>query len=388
MTAPSVKMVRGNCLEKLRELGEQSVHTVVTSPPYWGLRDYGIQSTLWGGDTFCCHEWGQVGEKIRGGPSGDTPTLQGRDQSGRDQVRKIATGCFCAKCGGWFGVHGLEPTPDLYLKHAVMVAREVWRVLRDDGTMWLNIGDTYTGGKAKTVNSNGYEDPGWTNEQKRALAPGLKPKDLCGIPWRVALALQADGWYLRADIIWHKPNPMPESAKDRPTKAHEYIFLLTKSERYYYDGDAIKEPATGGAHSRGHGVNPKAKFPNGWDTTVGDGGHGAIHKNGRAKGTKQNESFSAAVTGLVDSRNKRSVWTVPTAPYPEAHFATFPPDLIKPCILAGCPVGGTVLDHFGGSGTTGQVALELGRSAILIDLNPSYSDLQNDRTNVTPGLAL
>jgi len=205
---------------------------------------------------------------------------------------------------------------------------------------------------------------------------GWKPKDLMGMPWRLAFALQDDGWWLRQEIIWHKPNPMPESVTDRCCKAHEYVFLLTKSARYYYDAEA--------ANARGNGVNAKAKAPEGWD--MQDGGHGTDMKERQRSRVKQNESFSAAVSGLVDQRNKRSVWTVPTYACKDAHFATYTPDLIKPCILAGSPPDGRVLDPFGGSGTTGMVALELGRSAVLVELNPEYAAIARQRVAVTPGM--
>jgi DNA modification methylase len=343
MKTPTVQILQGDCLDRLCTLPDQSVNCCVTSPPYWGLRDYGVA--------------GQI---------------------------------------------GLEKTPAEYVAKMVEVFREVRRVLRDDGTLWLNLGDSYCsqgglhdgrednqpGVGAKRVWRNGsgradgvVDERGQRNRNGVAVG-GLAPKNLIGIPWRVAFALQADGWYLRSDIIWHKPNPMPESVTDRPTKAHEYIFLLSKNERYYYDSDAIKEPVTGNAHARGTGVNPKAKTP-GKNSRIHqdrDPNHSPLRK------TKQNESFSAAVRGLVESRNKRSVWTVATAPYREAHFATYPPDLIKPCIFAGCPTGGVTLDPFCGSGTTGQVALELGRNAILIELNPEYAKLIEQRTNVTPAM--
>ena len=198
------------------------------------------------------------------------------------------------------------------------------------------------------------------------------------MPWRVAFALQSVGWYLRSEIIWHKPNPMPESVADRPTKAHEQIFLLSKSERYFYDAAAIAEPVTGGSHSRGSGVNPKAmKWPNGWSAE--DGRHDAVG-NGRYR-PRQNESFSGAVNGLVDSRNKRSVWTVPTEPFPEAHFATFPRALILPCVLAGCPEGGMVCDPFMGAGTTALVAKRNARNFIGIELNPEYIEIARNLRN-------
>lgn len=245
---------------------------------------------------------------------------------------------------------------------------------------------------------------------KNKQSQTLKPKDLIGFPWMVAFALRNDGWFLRQDIIWHKTNPMPESVRDRCTKSHEYIFLLSKSRKYFYDYEAIREPVTGGAHMRkasdtgvgfGHGIDkkkrcrPRVKTPQGWDTSVGEGGHGAIHKSGRKQGVgpksapagsgiKANESFQSAIVDLVDSRNKRSVWTMATQPYSGAHFATFPEKLIEPCILAGCPEGGTVLDPFGGSGTTGRVATMHRRNAILIELNPEYIKLQKKRTKGVP----
>ncbi|MBE2181417.1 MAG: site-specific DNA-methyltransferase [Chthoniobacterales bacterium] len=298
---------------------------------------------------------------------------------------------------------GLEETPEEFITRLVDVFREVRRVLKKDGTCWINMGDSYAGGGnggGGSYAKDGIRAPKPGTDKNvparhgnRGVAGPIKPKDLIGQPWMLAFALRADGWYLRQDIIWAKPNPMPESVTDRCTKAHEYLFLLSKSEHYYYDAEAIKEPVTGNAHARGNGVNPKAyKTPDGWDTSKGAGGHGSIHRSGREKGRvrpKQNPSFSAVVAGLVDTRNKRSVWTVATKPYKEAHFATFPPDLIKPCVLAGSRPGDVILDPFAGSGTTGAVALELGRSATLIELNPDYVRLIAKRCgSVTPGLPL
>lgn len=292
-------ILEGDCLALLRTLPAGSAHTCVTSPPYWGLRDYGVA--------------GQI---------------------------------------------GLEKSPEDYVARLVEVFREVRRVLRPDGTLWVNLGDSYaTSGKGgnppesphqKQSTNGGSLIPG------RKAPPGLKPKDLVGIPWRVAFALQSDGWYLRSDIIWAKANPMPESVTDRPTKAHEYIFLLSRSEKYYYDADAIAEPASENTHSRGNGIGIK---------------NAGIEPG---NGIKNNLDFSNAIVGYVPSRNKRSVWTVASHPYPDAHFATFPPALIEPCILAGCPEDGAVLDPFAGAGTTGLVALRLGRRFLGIELNPEY----------------
>ena len=240
------------------------------------------------------------------------------------------------------------------------VFREVRRVLRDDGTVWLNLGDSYSsGGRTTTTNQSlrGDKDYGVTRPKP---SKGIKPKDLIGIPWRVALALQQDGWYLRQDIIWHKPNPMPESVKDRCTKAHEYIFLLSKNVKYYFDNEAIKEPVK-----------------KDWGT------------RDRTKGKYHNEGTGlqphSGLTKSYDKKNKRSVWTVTTKPFKGAHFATFPMDLIEPCVLAGCPEGGTVLDPFGGSGTTGIVAVNHNRNAVLCELNQEYIDLAKERIEKQAG---
>lgn len=249
---------------------------------------------------------------------------------------------------------GLEETPEEYVEKLVSVFREVKRVLKDDGTLWLNLGDSYCnpskpGGGDPTIKTRNIGK----SEYRSNMPAGLKPKDLIGIPWTVAFALRADGWYLRQDIIWNKPNPMPESVTDRCTKAHEYIFLMSKSKKYYFDNEAIKE----------NGVEPQR-----------------IREklNGESSVDTKLRGFNGCC-GTTGIRNKRSVWTVSTQPYKEAHFATFPPDLIKPCILAGCPEGGIVLDPFGGSGTTGEVAKSNGRDFILIELNPDYIPLIEKR---------
>ena len=313
------RIIPGDCIEGLRTLPHASVHCCVTSPPYWGLRDYG-------------HD-GQI---------------------------------------------GLEATPDAYVARMVEVFREVRRVLRDDGTLWLNLGDSYCGGGGYApdapCNQRRAEGESWGamnafsvregEARKKArpgyTPPGLKAKDLVGIPWRVAFALQADGWWLRQDIIWAKPNPMPESVRDRCTKAHEYVFLLTKSERYFYDAEAVKE-----AFADERQGNP-GNYKNGYSG-------GAGRNDGDTKGRAWNED------GKATGRNRRSVWTVTTKPYSGAHFAVMPPDLVEPCIKAGCPEGGTVLDPFAGSGTTLAVAAELGRNAIGCEINPDYITLAEQR---------
>ena len=371
----TIKILHGNCINKLKTIADKTFHTCVTSPPYWGLRDYGEDDQL-----------------------------------------------------------GLEETPQEYVANMVQVFRKVRRVLRDDGTLWLNLGDSYhrigsdqptQRGKLNTKNIN--ERYGWDKSHKSKNI-NLKPKDLVGIPWRVAFALQEDGWYLRQDIIWNKPNPMPESVKDRCTKSHEYIFLFSKSKNYYFDNESIKIKA----------INPNILYK--------------AHKSGKnISEQKFNETKVGRNSILIGEKvQKRSVWTVTTKPYKEAHFATYPPDLIEPCILAGCPdkvckscgtpyekiydskkikrneldpkdsryrpnnyegaykdingkgdagynitdfvgykqqcncttketEGGHVLDPFGGSGTTALVADRLGRNATLIELNKSYVDIINNR---------
>lgn len=389
-TAPTLQLIQGHALTRLRELPAESVHCIVTSPPYYGLRDYGTDSLNWPPCTYT--------------PLPGLPPLRIKRQT-------------CSL--------GLESDPFAFIAHLLLIFEECHRVLRKDGTLWLNMGDSQVGApggmQGKTGQRANRSFTASINLKKGGTQ--LKPKDLMGQPWRLAFALQAAGWYLRQEIIWHKPNPMPESAKDRCTKAHEQLFLLSKSRRYYFDNAAIREDVAGTANPRApelqdppelfpldpdtaaspRGVNPKA-VP-GW--AYGDTPHDAIAHNqgerraysgtgvgfGYAEGqpkprTKQNPSFSAAVVDLVADRNKRSVWTIPTQPFPGSHFATFPEDLVKPCILAGSPLGGTVLDPFLGSGTTAQVALELGRHAIGIELNPAYLHLARQRTHTTPGLPL
>lgn len=382
-------ILHGDCREILKTLPAESAHCVVTSPPYFGLRDYGVD--------------GQI---------------------------------------------GLEQTPQAFVVEMVAVFREVRRVLRNDGTLWLNMGDSYASGgrggnpteetstlqgshksqKASMV-KRGKAHSGFPKNRTLAnnaismggyVGPGVKPKDLMGMPWRVAFALQADGWYLRQDIIWSKPNPMPESVTDRCTKAHEYVFLLSKSPRYYFDQSAIKEPCSqdemangfrGGSYTNNSTFNNAQggkrknrgnyKMPDGWATHAG--AHGNFHKDGREKGKRSGnkarkpgnargcpEGAGQNVCGSVPwegtRRNKRSVWEIASEPFKEAHFATFPPALIEPCILAGCPKDGTVLDPFFGAGTTGLVADRLQRACIGIELNSEYIDIAQRRIRGDAGM--
>lgn len=363
----------GDALTVLRTLPEASAHCCITSPPYWGLRDYGTAEWK-GGRPDCDHLM------IRG-TQGKTGQRADRTHTQRQPYKTVCKRCGAKRVDQQIG---LEKTPGEYVARLVEIFREVRRVLRDDATVWINLGDCYNnspGQRKQGVERN--DVAGWkqsTNEGCLTIGSrhvsALKPKNLIGMPWRVAFALQEDGWILRSEIIWHKPNPMPESVQDRPTRAHEQIFLLSKNATYFYDFDAVLEPVAGSSHARGSGVNPKAaKWPAGWSAE--EGRHDGI-PTGKYR-PKQNASFSGSVNGLVENRNKRSVWTVPTFPFPEAHFATFPPALILPCVLAGCPAGGTVLDPFSGAGTTGLVAKENGREYIGIELKPEYVAIAEKR---------
>ena len=327
-----LSVYQGDCRAVMAELEPESAHCVVTSPPYWGLRDYGIDGQL-----------------------------------------------------------GLESTPEAYVASMVAVFREVRRVLRDDGTVWLNLGDSYYGSGKGPTQATGYHSKmsgsgNWPTRGIYTQADGYKGKDLVGIPWMVAFALRADGWYLRSDIIWSKPNPMPESVTDRPTKSHEYLFLLSKKERYYYDHVAVREAAVGqNAHdSTGTGYAAPGQTPqSGNRRTDKQRGHSRRHAGFNDRWDAMSKEEQGAL-----GRNLRSVWTIATRPYPGAHFATFPEKLVEPCVKAGSPVGGVVLDPFGGSGTTGKVAQALGRRAVLIDLNGDYLVQAMDRNQAVPlGLA-
>lgn len=301
----TVRILVGDALEHLRRLPSDSVHCVVTSPPYWGLRDYGVDGQM-----------------------------------------------------------GLEPTLGQHLDAMVSLFREVRRVLRADGTCWVNYGDCYAtspnGRSAAATKAAGTDNRTFRDKPFSTIDPsiGLKPKDLCMIPNRLAIALQEDGWWVRSEIIWAKPNPMPETVRDRPAQAHEKVFLLTRSARYWYDVEAVKEPVTGGAHPR--------------------------RKDGQRPADAGADPFDHRPGSWVDryqpdTRHLRNVWTIPIYGFPEAHFATFPPDLAEICIKAGCPSDGIVLDPFGGAGTTGLVADRLGRDAILIELNPKYAAMARER---------
>lgn len=325
------KIIQGDALTVLRTLPDELVNCCVTSPPYWGLRDYGVPGQL-----------------------------------------------------------GLEKTPEEYTAKMVEIFEEVRRVLRKDGSLWLNLGDSYWGGKGMngstkartTADDRGFVQSGGTPQGPWRPQDGrhevLKPKDLIGIPWRIAFALQAAGWWLRSDIIWAKPNPMPESVTDRPTKAHEYLFLMSKAERYYYDAEAVKEANESGPSDMKKMAEQKQRI----------GGKTLSACDPKYAANRSTNIGNKRGVGNGNGRNARSVWTVTTIPFPEAHFATFPPALIEPCIKAGCPDGGIVLDPFMGSGTTAVVARKLDRNFIGIELNPKYIEIAERRIEREVGLLL
>jgi DNA modification methylase len=536
-------VVHGNSLEKLREMASESVQMWATSPPYWGLRDYGVEPSIWGGDPNCEHQWGRSvrlpaqtgGDQSSGLASYNNGLSQERIEAKiQAQSRNAAVSSFCTKCDAWRGALGLEPDPELYVRNMVLIFTEARRVLRKDGTLWLNLGDSYASGgngSSNTGTCKQFSSRGFAG--LRSLGPktaphGLKPKDLVGIPWMVAFALRASGWYLRARIPWIKRNCMPESTDDRPSTAIEDVFLLSKSEEYFYDAEAVAMPASPATNAR---------LSQNVEMQIGSArANGGMKRNGnmRAGGTKvaaagsgirNNDSFNQAVCMMVSTRNRRnSDWfmeswqgllsgddgeplalIVNTAPYKDAHFATFPTRLVEPMILAGTSARGAcsgcgapwdrivergaadlehqracggnsdgeyhgestkdygpalaqnasetkarilrgmterktvgwrptckcagyrvlattrrrmhgwsefrrkwhreqwqrrvdakfprtrpcvVGDMFGGSGTSGRAALELGRSAVLIEMNGKYIPMINKRCDVTPALAL
>ena len=341
-----------DCMEGLKNLPDESMDCCVTSPPYWGLRDYGTADWV-GGEPDCTHrrETKKSDKTITGHKNFDDMMGVG------DAIYKSV----CPLCGAVRVDRqiGLEETPEQYVEKLVMIFREVKRVLKKEGTLWLNLGDSYNanyrGGGVENCSDFQKANKGTLDfmATKKKELKNIKPKDLVGIPWMVAFALRADGWYLRQDIIWHKPNPMPESVTDRCTKSHEYIFLLSKSPKYYFDNEAIKEDAVTEV-----------------DTEIRFGGN----KYGDNKSSKF-QTYSGNVYNPTGKRNKRDVWAVNLKPFKESHFATFPEELITPCILAGCPKEGVVLDPFMGAGTTALVALRNRRNYIGFELNPEYCEL-------------
>ena len=392
-----------NCNALALPLADESVQCVVTSPPYYGLRKYaGEQELVWG-NGHCEHVWGEAVS---------CPTLVG--QQGMTETdkwpavvkdSKPTPSTFCNLCGCWRGAYGLEPTVAMYVQHTVEILAEIKRVLRKDGVCFWNVGDSYAGGKGQSGSrgadyqeirhdnaeslNRGYQTLGGSKQTKptddRAALKemGIKPKDLCLIPQRVAIAAQDAGWWVRSIIIWSKPNPMPESVTDRPTESHEYILMLTKSARYYWNQDAVREKSTwiedrpSGMERNGKQYRDKVA---GKYSDLDNYGGGGTSFQGHSGYFKSNGEPVCD----IGTRNLRSVWEITTQPYPEAHFATFPEELPKKCIMAASKEGDTILDPFGGSGTTGKVAKELNRKAVLTDLSAEYCKLAVKRVSSVP----
>ena len=387
----SWRIEHADALTLLRELPDGWAQTCVTSPPYWGLRDYGLPPATWGGEPRCRHAWGEAQRGRRADLLPATRTRShGRLGTDTRQGRAgLQGGRFCQRCDAWQGCLGLEPTPELYLEHLLTVLSEVHRVLREDGTLWLNLGDSYTSG-GRTSRAADRKIPSRAMGERPATPAALKAKDLIGIPWRVAFALQEQGWWLRSDVVWVQPNPMPENVRDRPTRAHEYLFLLTKQPRYFYDAHAIREPDTGRCSGNGYARRGRLTYRD----RRGERGQHEQWRGGRG-------------------RQRRSWWTVTARGYPGAQ-AVFPEKLAEPCILAGsapkaCGICGSpwqrqspsststegewrpscghsngigrclVLDPFCGSGTTGAVAHRLGRDFLGIELGRQTASLARRR---------
>lgn len=364
---PLNQILIGNALEILQQLPDRSVDCCVTSPPYYGLRDYGTHPQVWGGNPDCKHRWGQpleirdIREATKHAKTRTTDRHYGeasRQFNGNHQ--KHISGTFCQDCGAWRGEFGNEPTLQLYLEHLIGIFAEVHRVLKPTGTCWLNLGDAYA--NATAAGNKVFGNPEFNKNRPsrsaiktptKSISPGLKAKDLMLMPHRAAIALQEAGWWVRSDVVWEKPNAMPESTKDRPTRSHEYIFLLTKSARYFYDNEAIAEPCSFNRWGGDAFTPSKKPSPKG------------LHRERSVFGNGK--------------RNKRTVWKISTRPYPDCHFAVFPIDIPLTCIKAGCPDGGTVLDPFMGAGTTALAALQLNRSFVGIELNPEYRTLAFNR---------
>lgn len=412
------RLIVGDCRDVMRDLIAQGVQvqTCVTSPPYYGLRSYPVPNTVWGGAADCAHEWGDKIRIHKGGPCGGSPCMDGRSvKAVQNEVKNIDAGRHCIRCGAWLGQIGLEPTYPMYVAHMVEVFDLVRALLADDGVLWLNLGDSYAtgagGGRGQSP-GGGAQGEKWRGgsegkhgkvgpmtQPNRMPQPGLKQKDLMGIPWRVAFALQDAGWWLRQDNIWQKPNPMPDSAQDRFCKNHEYVFQMTKSARYYFDLEAVLEPCVSGPSDvrkmlgQQDRIGGKCKALDdplskaSAATNIGrKRGVGGLRRSGnkeRKYGEERDRPGShlgASIPWEGLMRTPRTVWTIATVPFKGAHFATMPPKLVERCVLAGSRPGDIVFDPFFGSGTVGEVAERLGRRWLGIELSPEYEPLSRERT--------
>lgn len=414
----------GHVIDVLRGMEAESAQCVVTSPPYWGLRDYGLEGQVWDGDAECEHVWGdELPEAHKSNRHIGEGNLEGGRNHGEDVKAGSGSGQFCQRCGAWLGSLGLEPTPELYVAHLVDVFREVWRVLRKDGVVWLNLGDSYHGswgnsGKRPELDGNesyqrekatDYFDRGGYREHRERPPSSykhssLKPKDLCMIPARVAIALQDAGWWVRSRVTWIKANPMPESVTDRPTSATEDIYLLSRSARYYYDTDAVREGYAGVQNGKAgtfqregskreqpmHGQGYGTHRPNREDDVYGHGGRNMRNYMllptqpfpcAYCKGCESLFDNYRKMKQHVDDEGKKHYICPRCGKWDQwmSHFATYPQRLIEPFIKAGSKSGDTVLDIFGGAGTTALVAAGLGRDSALVELNSEYAEMAKQR---------
>ena len=364
----------GDNVEVMKNFPSDSVDLVVTSPPYWGLRDYGNEHQIWGGDPECEHGWGD--EIVKSQTGGNTEKRQLRKGSENFQAYESSSK-FCSKCGAWVGCLGLEPHPQMFVDHLVEIFREVKRILKTSGSFWLNLGDSYcstSGGPAANDKSSLGEKT--KAAQRRASYQGeksnwLQPKQKLMIPHRVAIALQDDGWVLRNDVIWHKSNHMPESVQDRLTKSYENFFFFVKSRKYYFDLDSIRKPSTStpwtNVSNKGpYQENNPRKYVGKYDPDIAE----TVSSPRARQSTRETTSYYNP-----KGKNPGDVWKIATKPFKGSHFAVFPPKLIEPIIKAACPVDGVVLDPFAGSGTALRVARKLGRSFIGIEINPEYAKM-------------
>ena len=356
-------ILEGHVLHTLKQIPDEFVQCVVTSPPYFGARNYGTEWQLWGGDNDCHHEWMKTPPRRQRDPKDvkNPETIQNSNKGANCALPETKT---CLKCGGWFGELGLEPTANLFVKHLCSIFNEVRRVLRKDGVCWVNIGDSYSSGNRKTQVPPTIKEKLETFKVRPPILSDVKEKELIGIPWRFAFAMQDAGWYIRSEICWAKTNCQPESVKDRPTRSWEYVFMFTKSAHYYYDQDAIREP-----HSEVSLERIKHPF------------HLNDNVDGRAINSPYNGDMSRFCHPL--GANKRNVWIMPASEGinidDSHHYASFPKELPTTCIKASTKPGNIVLDPFSGSGTTGLVALQLGRCYIGCELLPEYIELSKKR---------
>jgi DNA modification methylase len=401
----TVTILKGNCLEVLRGLPDESVQCCVTSPPYWRQRDYGTVPSIWGGNSSCEHEWTEHRFYWESGVAKSAGCAEAFSKAGAENAQRLKDGRWftsatCSKCQAWLGSFGLEPTPEQYIANAVEIFREVRRVLCSDGTAWVNIGDKWaSGGNGGGGSFMAERGEAWAHARQskgwRKPPMGYKDKDLVGVPFMLAFAMRDDGWYWRQCNVWAKPNGMPESVSDRSTVSHEYVLHFSKCNDYWYDSDAARTPATPSTETRlAQDIDSQAgsERANGGAKTNGPM-KAVARKTDKQRGhSRRHDGFNdrwdamERADQIAAGANLRSVWWISPANYREGHFAVMPDSLAEICIMAGCPKGGTVLDPFGGAGTTGLVADRLGRNAILIELNPEYAAMAERRIRSDAGM--